>query len=126
QQRTRDLGVQDQSAVAQPAQQIFPDVSDRFQLGKAQEAAGSLHGVNGAKDARQPLPVGGILLQYDQIAVQLVQILVTLDEEFLDDIRVVHLNPLPDLVSLLPRQRALSPALVGRGLGSRWDRSRAR
>src|SRR5262245_45018651 len=56
-----------------------------FQLDEAKEPASTLDRVDSAKDAREFLLIAGLLLQCHQVAVQLIQVFGTLDEEFLDD-----------------------------------------
>jgi hypothetical protein len=66
-------------------------VGDLLQAVERQEAAGPLDRVDRAEDARQPLAGVGLLLEGDQVGVQLVEVLMTLDEELLDDVvQTVH------------------------------------
>ena len=52
---------------------------DRFQFCEGQEPGRALDGVDGAKDIRQDLAVGGMFLQFDQVAVEAVEVNVALD-----------------------------------------------
>jgi hypothetical protein len=79
QQGGRDLRIQREQAVAQPRQQVFPYMGHGPQLVKRQKARGSFDGVNGAKHAGQDLRVAGIFFQRDQVAVEAIEVLVTLD-----------------------------------------------
>ena len=95
QQAAGDFRVEQQMAVAQTAQQTLADVADRFQFAEAEETARPLDGVDGAEDAGQSLPVLGILFQCHQVAVELVEVLVTFDQEFFDDIIEIAHNSHP-------------------------------
>ncbi len=88
QQHGRELGVQRHLSVPQAGQQALTDVRDGLEGVEREESAGALDGVHRAEDARQQLAGPGFALERDQVPVQLVQILVTLDEELGDD--VVH------------------------------------
>ena len=85
QQAGGDGTVEPQFSIAQPDQQAFADMGDVFQDGKAQKAARPLDRVNRAKDARQPFAVVGSILEGQEITIELVEVLVTFDEKFLDD-----------------------------------------
>ena len=80
-----------QLAVPQPGEHVLPDVRDLLEPVEGQEAAGALDGVDRPEDAGQPLAGVGVLLEGDQVGVQLVEVLVTLDQELLDDVvQTVH------------------------------------
>src|SRR4029077_18944530 len=74
--------------VPQPSQQVLANVRDLFQLVETQKSAGALDGVNGTKYASQRVPIGWFFLEADQVPVQPVQVLVTLDQKILDDVTV--------------------------------------
>src|SRR6266567_2436827 len=61
-----------------------------LEFAEAQKAAGTLDGVDGAKNSRQRILVLRIFLQPHQVPVQPVQVLVTLDQKFLNDIAFAH------------------------------------
>ncbi len=68
---------------------------DRFQNRKCQEAARSLDGVNGAKNAPQQIRIVRVFLQFDQILIQAREVFVTLDQKFTNRFlifraRVIH------------------------------------
>ena len=65
-------------------------MSDGFQLAKAQKAAGTLYGVNRAENACQQPGIFGALFQLDHLLVQTGQVFVALNQEFVDDLLVVH------------------------------------
>src|SRR5262249_58115344 len=69
--------------VAQLAEQALAGVGDRFQVRKAEEGATALDRVQCAKYAPQGLAWRGGILQAHQVRVELVQVLMTLDQEFL-------------------------------------------
>ena len=82
---------QRQLAVPQPGEHVLPDVRDLLEPVEGQEAAGALDRVDRPEDAGQPLAGVGVLLEGDQVGVQLVEVLVTLDQELLDDVvQTVH------------------------------------
>src|SRR5262249_11137075 len=83
QQGVGDGGREAQLAVAQLAEQVLARMSHRLEVGEAEERAAPLDRVERAEDASQGLPGRGRLLQTHQINVELVQVLVTLDQEFL-------------------------------------------
>ena len=93
QQCAGDLGVEDQLAVAQPAEQVLGGVGDGLQLLQSQEARRPLDGVQGAEHPAQRLALGGISFQRDQVEVELGQVLVRLDQEFANDFVHDSLNP---------------------------------
>ena len=67
-------------------------MSDFLQLAESQETAASLNRMNRSKDARKKVLRRGIRFQFDEFAVEPVQILVTFDQEFLD--QIVHCTTL--------------------------------
>jgi hypothetical protein len=83
-----DVGVESQPAVPEAGQQVLADMSDRLELGVAQEARGSLDRVDRPEDPRQ-LVGRRVLLQVHQFPVETVEVLVTLDQKLSDDL--VHL-----------------------------------
>src|SRR5262249_45940868 len=83
--------VEKQLAVAQFAEQVLADMSDGFQLSESQKSAGTLDRVDRTEDAGQPLSILRRLLQHDKIPVELIQVFVALNQEFLDHIiKIVH------------------------------------
>src|SRR4029453_18121934 len=83
-------------------------MGERLEATKLQEAGGPLDGVDGAEDGAEQLPGGRVLLEGHQVAVELVEGLVALDQELRDEL----LQPLqPILLGGLPlRQLRRSPA----------------
>ena len=75
-------------AVAELDQQVLAGVGHPLEVVERQEAARALDGVDRAEDAAEQLARAGCALEGDEVAVQLVQVLVALHEELLDD--VVH------------------------------------
>src|SRR6476646_11165495 len=65
-------------------------MGDLFQYGKPKEAACSLDCVNRAEDACQHRRIFGTLLQLHEFLVQTGEIFVALDEEFLNNILILH------------------------------------
>ncbi len=94
QQAAGDFRVEDELAIAEAAEQTLTGVGDCFQLGERQEAAGAFDGVKRTEDAGQPVAVPRLLFQGHQIAVELIQVLLALDEELPDDV-VVVVHPRP-------------------------------
>ena len=92
QQRGGDLGGQCQRAIAQPAEQVFSDVRQFFELVETQKAASALNGVDDAEDAGQRTFIGRIFLEFDQFAVQPVKVLVTFDQKVFNDVAFTHHN----------------------------------
>ena len=92
-------------AVPQAREQVLTDVGDRLELAERQEAAGALDGVDRAEDAGEELALTRALLQVDQVAVELVEVLVALHEELLDDL--VHRHSCSG--SARPPERVESP-----------------
>ena len=91
QQHARARRGQRQLAVPQPGEHVLADVGDLLEPVEGQEAAGALDRVDRPEDARQPLAGVGVLLEGDQVGVELVEVLVTLDQELLDDVvQTVH------------------------------------
>src|SRR5207237_191699 len=85
--------VQHELPFAQLAEQVLAGVGHRLQVDVAQEAARALDGVDGAENARQPFAMLRLGLQRDEVAVELIEVFVTLDEKLLDD--VVQLGHAP-------------------------------
>lgn len=81
-----DVLVEQQLAVAQPAEQALAGMGDGLQAFEAEEAAGALDGVDGAEDAAEMLAVLRVLLEGDEFAIEPIQALIALDQEFLDQI----------------------------------------
>src|SRR5262245_11841333 len=73
-----------------------------FQMRKAQERAAPLDRVQRAKDPPQSFPGRGGFLQAHQVCIELVQVLVTLDQEFLGGFLQFQHAPHPSL-SRTPR-----------------------
>ena len=94
QQGSRKLWIQRELPIAQAREQVFSNVGHFFQLAETEKSAGALNRVDRPKYARQGFFVAGVLLQTDQVAVQAVQILGTLDQKVLDDVAVAHRFPL--------------------------------
>jgi len=86
QQGAGDVGIELQLAVAEQAQQAFADVRDALELAEGEEATRALDRVDRPEHAGEQRARVGLLLQRDEVAVELVQILVTLHEELLDDL----------------------------------------
>jgi hypothetical protein len=98
-------------AVAQPGEEVLADVGDRLQLAEGKEAARALDRVDRAEDAAQQLSRAGLALERDQVAVELVQVLVALHEELLDDlVDLIHRGCLP---SFVPFDEAYRPPAEG-------------
>jgi hypothetical protein len=104
QQGTGNFGPQKELAVAQPAQQALAAVADLLQPGEAEEAARAFDVVDGAEDTGEPVAVLRVGFQGHEVAVQLLEVLVTLEQEFLDQVLVVHAtSPFPDAVPVIDR-----------------------
>ena len=73
-------------AVTQSAQQVLADVGQLLQPAEGEEAARALDGVDRPEDAGQQLAGAGVLLQGEQVAVELVEVLVALHEELGHDL----------------------------------------
>ena len=110
QQLRDDRGSQLDSAVAQLAEQCFARVTYLFQPREGEETARALDVVEGAENAVQPFAVARVGLQGHQVAVQLLQVLAAFQQEFLDEVFVIHAAPL----SCSAPRRALG-ALLGQG-----------
>ena len=87
QQGAGDVGVEDQLAVAQLAEQVLGGVGDGLQLLQAQEAGRPLDRVQRAEGPGQRLALRRILFQRDQVEVELGQVFVRLEQEFADRLR---------------------------------------
>ncbi len=79
-------GVHGERAVAKVAEQGLRGVGDPFEFLEAEEPAGALDRVHHTEDAREGLLGGGVLFQREEIAVEAIERLVALDQEFLDDL----------------------------------------
>lgn len=64
-------------------------VGERAELREPEEAAVALDGVDGAKDARERLEILRPLLEREEVAVDLIEVLRRFDEELLDELSVV-------------------------------------
>src|SRR5262245_16493656 len=73
-----------------------------FEFAKAQKAAGPFDRVDRAKDAAERGRRAGVLLEHHEIAIQLIEVFITLDQKIFDDI-VVH--------TVQPHLRAISAQL---------------
>ncbi len=73
-----------EASLAEVAEQTLGGVRDRLQPGKVEEAAGAFDGVEGSKDAVEGVAAGRVLLDRDQVAVELIQVLLTFHQEFLN------------------------------------------
>jgi hypothetical protein len=90
--RGRALLGHHQPAVAQPGQQALAGVGERFELAEREEAAGALDRVDGAEDALQQRVGVRLPFERDKIAIELIEILVTLYEKLVHDLlELVHL-----------------------------------
>ena len=76
-----DVGRDEEDAVAEFAQEVLPGVRDRAEGVEVEEPRGALDRVDGAKDVRQHVAVARVLLEDYQIAVELIEVFVTLDQE---------------------------------------------
>lgn len=74
-----------------------------LQLFKPQEPARTLNGMDAAKDAGQQVGRSGITFQLHELAVEPIEILIALDQKFLNQIVQVKLPRSPST----PRTRAL-------------------
>ncbi len=78
-------------AVAQPRQQRLPNVRHPLEPVEGQEPGRTLDRVDRPEDRRQQLARSRCLLQSDQVAVQLVEVLMRLDQELRHDVaKIVH------------------------------------
>jgi hypothetical protein len=84
-------------AVAEPAEQALADVSHPLEVSEGEEAGGALDRVDRAEHAREHFEVTRRTFQGHEVAVELIQILVALDEELVDDFAhlFVHAGPAP-------------------------------
>ena len=108
QQTGGDLVGELQVTVAEPAEQALTDVGQPLELSEGEEPGGALDRVDRAEHTRQHLEVTRSPLQGHEVAVQLIQVLVALDEELVDDFAhlVVHPSPAPGLEGADARQTA--------------------
>ena len=58
----------------------------RLEFAIAEEAAAALERMDRAEDAGEGLLRAGILLEYNQVAIEAIQVLIALDQEFFDDL----------------------------------------
>ena len=86
QQDGRDLGREVELSVAQLRQDVLADVRDSLEPVEGEEAAGALDGVDRAEDRGEEGARARVLLELDQCAVELVEVLVALDQELLGDL----------------------------------------
>src|SRR6185312_16374746 len=94
------------------------DVGDLLEPVEGQEAARALDRVDRAEDAGQPLARVGLLLEGDEVRVQLVEVLMTLDQELLDDVvQSVHSCSLLSFRAVVSQWRAACSGSVIGGLG---------
>src|SRR5579871_1494891 len=61
-----------------------------LELIECQEARCSLNGMDGTEDTCQCVAVGRVLLEYDQVLIETVQVFVAFYQEFFDDIGITH------------------------------------
>ncbi|HTO72794.1 MAG TPA: hypothetical protein VMJ30_03195, partial [Gemmatimonadales bacterium] len=59
---------------------------DSFETGEGQKPGRALDGVNRAEDAGKNLTIRWVLLEFDEVTVEPVEVLVTLDQKFFDDV----------------------------------------
>src|SRR5262249_53674889 len=95
QQAVDDVGADGQAAVAGVAQEGLALGRDGAQPGQAGETGAALDRVDGPEDRRQRLDGAGVLLQREQVALDLVDPLLALQEEFLDDLVAHPRSPRP-------------------------------
>ncbi len=86
QQRAGAVVGQLDEAVTQPAEQVLTDMGQLLEAMERQEATGALDRMNGPEHPGQQFSGTGILLKCQQVSVQLVEILVTLDQELGHDL----------------------------------------
>ena len=80
QQHARDLGIENQLAFAQSAQQALGPMSDHLQLRESEKTGRSFDGVHGASTCIVGVSLrGDLFLQRDQVEVQLGEVFVGLD-----------------------------------------------
>ena len=108
--RARDVRVQSDLPVPKLAQEIFAGVRDRLELGETEEAARALDRVDRPEHARELLGIERFLLEGHQVALDLAQALVALDQEFVNDAFVHRL-----LVPSAREPRHPGPRLIPRG-----------
>jgi PAS domain S-box-containing protein len=77
------------SQITDVTEQVLAAVGQRPELGKTEEAAVALDRVDGAKHAGQPLRVGRIGLQREEVLVELIEVFARLDQELGDELAVV-------------------------------------
>jgi hypothetical protein len=92
-------------------QQVLAHVGNFFQLVETQKSAGALNRVDGPEYARERVFVLRIFLEANQVAVQPVEIFITLDQKIFDDVTLVHrYRSLRDLRSALVSGSSASAA----------------
>ncbi|MGY4643734.1 hypothetical protein ACVW07_001567 [Cellulomonas sp. URHB0016] len=78
-------------AVAQLDEQVLPHMGEPLEVAEREEAARALDGVDRPENAAQQVPGARSLLQRHEVAVQLVEVLMALDQELTDDlVDVLH------------------------------------
>ncbi len=85
-----ELGSQRPLAIAQLTEDVFGQVGDRFQGGKTEKAASPFDGVDGAENASQEMRVARVLFELHHLLIEPGQALVTLNQEFSNDVAVIH------------------------------------
>ena len=94
-------------AVAQTCEQVFPYVRHLLQFVEGEKAAGALDGMDGTENSRQSSLVVRMFFQADQIAVETVQVFVTLRQELLDNVAIAHLQRSFPAISSTSRSRGV-------------------
>ena len=81
---------QGQFTLADPVEQVFEDMGDFSQVGKAEGAGGTLDRMCRAKDGVELLGIGVMDVQFEQQGFHAVQMLLSLLEEHL--VELAHVN----------------------------------
>jgi hypothetical protein len=118
-----DIGAGAERAVPQAAQDVLGGVGQPLQAWQAEEAAGSLDGVHGAKDLRQRRRVVRCALQPQQRRVQLGQALVRFRQEIRQQLVHCAFGSRMDARPILAWTGEEIVKLWGRGDGRGWDGS---
>jgi len=71
-----------QDAVTELAEHVFTGMRNRFQARQAQEAAGTLDGVNEAENVAEDFAVARVLFELDHLRIQLFQTFRRLGQKF--------------------------------------------
>ena len=79
--RRRDLGIVEHLSVAEATEQRLADVGQLFELAESEEARRPFDRVDAAEDRAEEDAVGRILLESDEVAIELVQVLAALEQE---------------------------------------------